>query len=173
MAQPKPQPADATSKLDAIRTEYADRVTRHLNEEFYRRLTPGDRVADKVAKFGGSWRFIGLFGLAMAIWMAINVVLGNKAWDPYPYILLNLVLSCLASIQAPVIMMAQNRAEERSHVEAELDYAINMKAEDEVADIQSDLHHIHRELTHVRKENAELRLLLQDALNRLPPAVNG
>jgi uncharacterized membrane protein len=151
------------AKLDRIRAEYSTRVVKHLNEEFYKRLGPGDRVADKVAKFGGSWRFIGIFGSVIVLWMAANVLLARMAWDIYPFILLNLVLSCLAALQAPVIMMAQNRAEERSHVEAELDYAINMKAEEEISDIQQDLDDI-------RVENVALKAMLEEVLKRLPPA---
>lgn len=93
----------------------------------------GGRMADRVAAFGGSWRFIGLFTLVLVLWMIVNAWwLQNKGFDPYPFILLNLVLSCLAAIQAPVIMMSQNRQEERDRLRARRDYYINLKAEEEI-----------------------------------------
>lgn len=158
--------SDQSDKLENVRKEYESTVVKHLNEEFYSRMSFGDKVADRVAKFGGSWAFIGIAALFLVLWMAWNTVRGAKAPDPYPFILLNLVLSSLAAIQAPVIMMAQNRAEERSHVEAEIDYAINLKAEQEVDDMQHDLHQIQMELAKVREENAELRRLLKEVLER-------
>ncbi|MHB9144597.1 MAG: DUF1003 domain-containing protein [Symbiobacteriia bacterium] len=158
----------AQDKLDNVREEYESTVVKHLNEEFYKRLRLGDKVADRVAKFGGSWTFIGIATGFLVLWIAGNVFTGAKAVDPYPFILLNLVLSSLAAIQAPVIMMAQNRSEERSHVEAEIDYAINIKAEQEVDDMQQDLHEIKADLAKTREENAELRHLLEELLERIP-----
>ena len=151
-------------RIENVRQEYESTVVRHLNEEFSKRLTPGDKVADRVAKFGGSWSFI-LAALAVLFaWIFWNILRGAKAPDPYPFILLNLALSSLAAIQAPVIMMAQNRAEDRAHVEAEIDYAINLKAEQEIADMQQDLHAIQAELAQARQENAELRGLVTQVL---------
>jgi uncharacterized membrane protein len=98
-------------------------------------LTFGQRVADKVASFGGSWPFIGLFGLFLAIWITTNVVMllnHRHPFDPYPYILLNLILSMLAAIQAPVIMMSQNRQADHDRTEAANDYEVNLKAELEI-----------------------------------------
>ncbi|MEQ9324554.1 MAG: DUF1003 domain-containing protein, partial [Polyangiaceae bacterium] len=92
----------------------------------------GDRVADRVASFGGSWTFLGIFAIVMLTWMAVNIVLAVRAFDPYPFILLNLVLSCLAAVQAPVIMMSQNRQAAKDRAEAEHDYQVNLKAELEV-----------------------------------------
>lgn len=106
-------------------------IARDINQEFSGQLTFGQRVADRVASFGGSWSFLGLFLGAMAIWILFNV--GRPAvFDPYPFILLNLVLSCVAAIQAPVIMMSQNRQSERDRLDARHDYEINLKAEMEV-----------------------------------------
>jgi uncharacterized membrane protein/uncharacterized membrane protein YeaQ/YmgE (transglycosylase-associated protein family) len=96
--------------------------------EFEQQSTFGQRVADQVAAFGGSWTFIGLFLLVMAIWMAVNARTA-KPFDPFPFILLNLVLSCLAALQAPVIMMSQNRQAERDRVDAKNDYQVNLNAE--------------------------------------------
>lgn len=97
-----------------------------LDEE---RLTPGDRMADSLADAVGSWRFIGSFLVLLAVWMALNVVAAVHHWDAYPFILLNLVLSCVAALQAPVIMMSQNRLETRDRLRAENDYEVNVKAE--------------------------------------------
>jgi uncharacterized membrane protein len=94
----------------------------------------GDRASDRMAAFGGTWRFLALFAAVLAVWMAVNsaLVLGGGAFDPYPFILLNLVLSCLAAVQAPVIMMSQRRTEARDRARAESDYKVNLKAELEI-----------------------------------------
>jgi uncharacterized membrane protein len=103
-------------------------------------LTFGQRAADKIATFGGSWTFIISFFAILAIWIAFNVyTLRNKGFDPYPFILLNLILSCLASIQAPIIMMSQNRQEEKDRERAEWDLKINEKAEAEIREISKKL----------------------------------
>ena len=110
-----------------------DLLADNINKEYQNRLTIGERVADKVADFGGSWSFILVFFLIMGVWIAINsTVLLTRAFDPYPYILLNLMLSLLAAIQAPVIMMSQNRQEARDRLRAENDYKVNLKAEIEI-----------------------------------------
>ncbi|MGE0791034.1 MAG: DUF1003 domain-containing protein [Sandaracinaceae bacterium] len=101
----------------------------------------GDRVADAVAAFGGSWKFLGLFALVMAAWMSVNIALGAPP-DPYPFILLNLVLSCLAAVQAPIIMMSQNRQASRDRAQAEHDYAVNLKAELELQLLHEKLDHL-------------------------------
>lgn len=103
-------------------------------------LTFGQRAADKIATFGGSWTFIISFFAILAIWIAFNVyTLHNRGFDPYPFILLNLILSCLASIQAPIIMMSQNRQEEKDRERAEWDLKINEKAEAEIREISKKL----------------------------------
>jgi uncharacterized membrane protein len=108
-------------------------LSRDIYGDFERELTFGEKMADKIATFGGSWRFIGLFGAVILVWMTLNGTrLLPKAFDPYPFILLNLVLSCLAALQAPVIMMSQNRQEERDRLRAENDYKVNLKAELEI-----------------------------------------
>jgi uncharacterized membrane protein len=97
------------------------------------KLTFGQKTADKVASFGGSWTFIISFFVFIIIWISANVfLLFNKGFDPYPFILLNLILSCLASLQAPIIMMSQNRQEEKDRERAKKDYEINLKAEMEI-----------------------------------------
>lgn len=97
------------------------------------KLTTGQRISDKVARFGGSWSFIIAFGVVLFIWILFNVLaLGSLRFDPYPFILMNLVLSCIAALQAPIIMMSQNRQEEKDRIRAENDYLINMKAELEI-----------------------------------------
>jgi len=102
------------------------------NQEWSR----GERIADKIATFGGSWKFIGFFALFLIIWIAINsmVIFWNPI-DPYPFILLNLVLSCLAAIQAPIIMMSQNRQEAKDRLRSEYDYKVNLKAEREIREL--------------------------------------
>jgi uncharacterized membrane protein/uncharacterized membrane protein YeaQ/YmgE (transglycosylase-associated protein family) len=111
-------------------------VTTDANAEFERQTTFGERVADQVASFGGSWTFIGLFLGMMAVWMTINIR-EAKPFDPYPFILLNLVLSCLAALQAPVIMMSQNRQADRDRVDAQNDYRVNLNAEMQILSLHS------------------------------------
>ncbi len=108
------------------------RARRNPNEVIEEEATFGNRVADRVAGFGGSWTFIINFLVAIAIYSIINIVLGRNAWDPYPFILLNLFLSMLAAVQAPVIMMSQNRQDQKDRLRSELDYDVNRRAESEI-----------------------------------------
>jgi CRP/FNR family cyclic AMP-dependent transcriptional regulator len=108
------------------------RAARNANEIIEKKATFGERVADKVAQFGGSWLFIIVFLLATAIYASVNIILRAKAWDPYPFILLNLFLSLLAAIQAPVIMMSQNRQDTKDRLRGELDFDVNRRAASEI-----------------------------------------
>jgi len=115
------------------------RAGRNPNVVIEEKETFGERIADGVARFGGSWTFIIIFGTVLTIYTAINVVLGTSAWDPYPFILLNLFLSMLASIQAPVIMMSQNRQDGKDRVRSELDFDVNRRAEFEIQTLSQKL----------------------------------
>jgi len=108
------------------------RANRHPNDVIEKDATFAERMADALAGFGGSWTFIIAFSIAMAVYLAIDQALGRRAWDPYPYILLNLFLSMLAAIQAPVIMMSQNRQDTKDRLRGELDYDVNRRAEAEI-----------------------------------------
>jgi len=108
------------------------RAQRNANEVIEDESTSGERIADAVARFGGSWSFIILFAVILTVYSAANVILRDKAWDPYPFILLNLFLSMLAAIQAPVIMMSQNRQDTKDRVRSELDFDVNRRAESEI-----------------------------------------
>ena len=126
-------------------------VTNNIDTQFERALTFGERLSDRIAEFGGSWKFIIAFGAVLIAWIILNaVVLLTRAFDPFPFILLNLILSCIAALQAPVIMMSQNRAEARDRLRAQNDYKINLKAELEIR-------HLHEKVDH----------LLQKQYNRL------
>ena len=116
-------------------------LTRRLGEDDeQKKLTFGERLADKVATFGGSWTFIIIFGTVLLSWVLLNsIVLATKPFDPYPYILLNLVLSCIAALQAPVIMMSQNRQETKDRERAENDYLVNLKAEIEIRNLHQKI----------------------------------
>ena len=118
------------------------RAARNPNEIIEQEATVGDRVADAVAGFGGSWTFIISFLAGLAVYSAVNVVLGPRAWDPYPFILLNLMLSMLAALQAPVIMMSQNRQDTKDRLRGELDFAVNRRAEAEVQELARKLNAI-------------------------------
>ena len=117
-------------------------ISRNVNQEFADSRTSGERVADRIAAFGGSWTFILIFGVVLLGWVAMNSLLlagRGDAFDPYPYILLNLVLSMLAAIQAPVIMMSQNRQGARDRMDAAHDYQVNLKAEIEIRRLHEKL----------------------------------
>ncbi len=115
------------------------RAQRNPNEIIEEEETFGERVADRVAQFGGSWTFIMTFLVALVIYSLINVWLGKSAWDPYPFILLNLLLSMLAAIQAPVIMMSQNRQDKKDRLRSELDFDVNRRAEAEIQTLSRKL----------------------------------
>lgn len=138
-------------------------LTKNINREFEQQSTLGQRVADKVAEFGGSWKFIFVFGGTLMAWIMINSIsLFKRPFDPFPYILLNLILSCLAAIQAPFIMMSQNRHAEKDRMEADHDYRTNLKAELEIRQLnhkvdQLLMHHWQRllEIQHIQTELME------------------
>ena len=115
------------------------RAMRNPNEVIEERVTIGEHVADSVAQFGGSWSFIITFGVVLVVYTLVNILLGRSAWDPYPFILLNLFLSMLAAIQAPVIMMSQNRQDKKDRVRGELDYDVNRRAEAEIQGLAQKL----------------------------------
>jgi CRP/FNR family cyclic AMP-dependent transcriptional regulator len=115
------------------------RTMRNPNEVIAEESTLGERIADAVARFGGSWRFIITFATVLVVYTAMNVSLGHGAWDPYPFILLNLFLSMLAAVQAPVIMMSQNRQDTKDRLRSELDFAVNRRAESEIQGIARKL----------------------------------
>jgi uncharacterized membrane protein len=115
------------------------RTARNPNEIIEAEATFGERIADAVAAFGGSWTFIILFFVILATYTALNLALKRSAWDPYPFILLNLILSMLAAIQAPVIMMSQNRTDKKDRLRGELDYEVNRRAEAEVQSLSRKL----------------------------------
>jgi len=122
-------------------------VSRNVNVELQESMTFGQRVADKVATFGGSWTFIGIFGVVMLVWVILNTAaLLAHPFDPYPYILLNLFLSMVAAIQAPVIMMSQNRQAAKDRLQADQDYQVNLKAELEVAQLHRKLDRLYERL---------------------------
>jgi uncharacterized membrane protein len=115
------------------------RSNRSPNEIIEEQSSLGERVADHVARFGGSWFFIILFSITLTVYSTINILLKGKAWDPYPFILLNLFLSMLAAIQAPVIMMSQNRQDTKDRLRSELDFEVNRRAEAEIKELSKHL----------------------------------
>jgi len=118
------------------------RSMRNINEVIEEEATFGERIADSVAKFGGSWTFIITFALILVTYTAINIALQGRAWDPYPFILLNLFLSMLAAVQAPVIMMSQNRQDTKDRLRGELDFDVNKRAEAEIQGVAGKLHEL-------------------------------
>ncbi|HOD84806.1 MAG TPA: DUF1003 domain-containing protein, partial [Phycisphaerae bacterium] len=137
-------------------------LTTDINVEFDRKLTFGERLADRVADFGGSWGFILIFASVLLTWIVINsVALLKQPFDPYPYILLNLVLSCLAAIQAPVIMMSQNRQEAKDRLRGEHDYRVNLKAELEIRHLNAKMDQL---LTHQWRRLMEIQQIQMDLM---------
>ncbi|MBF0441304.1 MAG: DUF1003 domain-containing protein [Oligoflexales bacterium] len=140
-------------------------VVKETAESQQTRLTFGDMVADAMAKFGGSWSFIICFASIIFVWIIFNSIkFLDRPFDPYPYILLNLVLSCLAALQAPIIMMSQNRQEERDRNRSESDYLINLKAELEVRQLHEKLDHIQ---THQWQRLLEIQQIQTDLMTEL------
>lgn len=127
---------DRLHEIVRLSIEEEEMITRKLCETDESAMTFGERLSDKVAKFGGSWRFIIIFMAVLWIWILVNsLILGAKAFDPFPYILMNLILSCIAAIQAPIIMMSQNRKEAKDRQRAENDYMVNLKSEIEIRNL--------------------------------------
>tara|TARA_Y100000310_G_scaffold317846_1_gene371178 strand:+ start:3216 stop:3641 length:426 start_codon:yes stop_codon:yes gene_type:complete len=136
-----------------VKTKPNGHPVKNENHPVFRQdLTVGQRAADGIAKFGGSWTFIIIFFVFLGVWMAINsYMILRKPFDPYPFILLNLTLSMLAAIQAPIILMAQNRQGERDRIDAKYDHAVNRKAEREIQLIRKDLDSIRRMMRKLHK----------------------
>lgn len=138
-------------RIDRLVNDYESHIIQHLNDEYAKQTRRADRIADRIAAFGGSWAFIGLFGSFLAAWVFWNVLGLLPRFDPPPFILLNLILSFVAAFQAPIIMMSQNRQAIRDKHESIIDFAINYKAEREIEDIQGHLHRMERELADLRR----------------------
>jgi uncharacterized membrane protein len=149
--------------LDSLRTH--ELLADHVTETFESQLTFGQRLSDRIATFGGSWRFIMIFACVMCLWMALNtVVLLTKPFDPFPFILLNLVLSCLAAIQAPIIMMSQNRQEAKDRLRAAHDYKVNLKAELEIRLLHQKIDHV---LLHQWERLVEIQEIQLDLIEEI------
>jgi len=151
------------------------RISKAVHEEYEEKMTLGDRVADRVARFGGSWKFILLFAGVLLVWMGINsywLVFG-RVFDPFPFILLNLFLSTLAAIQAPVIMMSQNRQSAKDRLAAQHDYEINLMAELEIRDLHEKLDALRlkqwHELWQMQHRQIELLEMMQKLLTPASP----
>ncbi|MCL6517686.1 DUF1003 domain-containing protein [Alicyclobacillus sp.] len=151
---------DDAKRIDRLVDLYERHIMAHLDEEYMRKTTWADRLADRIARFGGSWTFILCFAGFLLLWMTWNSVRFLPHFDEPPFILLNLILSFIAAFQAPVIMMSQNRQAARDKHESIIDFAINYKAEQEIDDMQSHLHRIEGRLF-------ELELLLRAIKNRV------
>ena len=156
---------------DVLKTiENEESISKKIGDEIEKaNFTYGQRLADKIASFGGSWKFIIIFGCFIFVWMIINIViLMNRAFDPYPFILLNLILSCLAALQAPVIMMSQNRQEEKDRERSKQDYMINLKSELEIRMLHEKIDHliIHQqeELLNIQQIQIEM---MEDIMKQL------
>lgn len=145
------------------------KISKNINETDDANLTLGQKIADNMAQFGGSWTFITSFGVVLVAWIFVNaLILSNKGFDPYPFVFLNLVLSCLAAIQAPIIMMSQNRQSEKDRLTAAYDYLVNLKSEI----IIEDLHYKIDSLTEQQEENTKTIQSLLKLLEELKNDVN-
>ena len=164
---------DELGELSALDNEVIESLQQHeilssdLIKQFETKLTFGQRLSDRIATFGGSWRFIILFGAVLFGWIILNgILLLNRGFDPYPFILLNLILSCLAAIQAPIIMMSQNRAEARDRLRAENDYKINLKAELEIRHLHEKIDHLLRRQYNRLFEIQQIQIELLEEIGR-------
>ena len=145
-------------RLHAAHQLVRGRSARNPNEVIEEEATVGENLADSVARFGGSWYFIISFGAVLIVYTLINIGLGRQAWDPYPFILLNLFLSMLAAIQAPVIMMSQNRQDQKDRLRGELDYDVNRRAESEIQAVANKLNTVSQQVADI-----------EDLLRAAPP----
>jgi uncharacterized membrane protein len=160
-------------ELSALDHEVIESLQQHeilssdISKQFEKKLTFGERLSDHIAEFGGSWKFLITFGAVLLIWIAINgIILVTHAFDPYPFILLNLILSCLAAVQAPIIMMSQNRAEARDRLRAENDYKVNLKAELEIRHLHEKIDHLLRRQYNRLFEIQQIQIELLEELGR-------
>jgi uncharacterized membrane protein len=153
-------------QLHASQNLVRNRATRNPNEMIESESTIGENIADAVASFGGSWTFIITFLTLLVVYTAINIALRSSAWDPYPFILLNLFLSMLAALQAPVIMMSQNRQDTKDRLRGELDYDVNRRAEAEIQGLARKLNLIQDQIADV---DEVLRARLPGSVNASPP----
>lgn len=156
-----------TGELSALESEVVksmkqhELLTKNINAEFERKLTSGEKLSDKIAEFGGSWKFIIIFFMILTSWIILNaIIFVKRPFDPYPFILLNLILSCLAAMQAPIIMMSQNRLEAKDRMRAEHDYRINLKAELEIR-------HLHEKIDHLLRHQWQRLLEIQNIQTEL------
>ena len=164
---------DEIGELSALDQEVIESLEQHeilssdIEKQFEKKLTFGERLSDRIAEFGGSWKFLITFGVVIVVWIGANaVLLATRAFDPYPFILLNLILSCLAAVQAPVIMMSQNRAEARDRLRAENDYKINLKAELEIRHLHEKLDHLLRRQYNRLFEIQQIQIELLEEISR-------
>jgi len=164
---------DEIGELSALDQEVIESLEQHeilssdISKQFERKLTFGERLSDQIASFGGSWRFIILFGVVLVLWIVLNAaLLLNRGFDPYPFILLNLILSCLAAMQAPIIMMSQNRAELRDRLRSENDYKINLKAELEIRHLHEKIDHLLRRQYNRLFEIQQIQIELLEEISR-------
>ena len=140
-------------------------LSKNVNTEFDQQLSVGERLADRLTKYAGSWSFIIIFGAIVIVWIAINsYVLLSRPFDPYPFILLNLVLSCVAAMQAPIILMSQNREGAKDRLRAEYDYRVNLKAELEIRHLHEKLDHLLINQWHKLLEIQEIQMELMEEL---------
>jgi len=167
---------DEIGELSVLDQEVIESLEQHeilsadIEKQFEKKLTFGERLSDRIAEFGGSWKFLITFGAVIVVWIGANaVLLATRAFDPYPFILLNLVLSCLAAIQAPVIMMSQNRAESRDRLRAENDYKVNLKAELEIRHLHEKIDHLLRRQYNRLFEIQQIQVELLEELGRKKP----
>ncbi|MFZ0454575.1 MAG: DUF1003 domain-containing protein [Ignavibacteriaceae bacterium] len=165
--------SDEKGELSNLEIDVINKLTEHesisvnVEKEFFSKLTFGEKLSDLIASFGGSWKFIIIFFLIIIFWISINTyVIITRLFDPYPFILLNLVLSCLAAIQAPIIMMSQNRQEARDRNRAEQDYKINLKTELELRQLHQKVDHLLIQQWERMVEIQELQLELLEELRK-------
>jgi uncharacterized membrane protein len=160
-------------ELSALDQEVVESLQQHeilssdLEKQFEKKLTFGERLSDRIAEFGGSWKFLIIFGAVLFGWIILNAVfLLDRGFDPYPFILLNLILSCLAAVQAPVIMMSQNRAEARDRLRGENDYKVNLKAELEIRHLHEKIDHLLRRQYNRLFEIQQIQIELLEEISR-------
>jgi uncharacterized membrane protein len=167
--------SEISRRLRAANSLIERRITRNVNEIMEGTYTFGGRLADRIAQFGGSWTFLIWFGVTLFLWMALNSL--ESIWrpfDPFPFIFLNLVLSCLAAVQAPVIMMSQNRQATKDRLQADLDYQVNLKAELQIRSLHLKMDELRTTELHdfleLQREQIAIQREQMEIMKRLGPA---
>ncbi|MGE5630477.1 MAG: DUF1003 domain-containing protein [Caulobacteraceae bacterium] len=166
--------SDEEEREEQIHELIKGKQSLNINTELSKQLTLGQRMSDKIATFTGSWPFLGIFSIIIAVWAVVNTeIILHKPFDPYPYVFLNLILACISSIQAPIIMMSQNRESQKDRLRSENDYLINLKSEILLEDLHMKIDDIIKEQNLLKKELRDIKMEMEKSSMKMGCEHNG